>query len=138
MCSSVNSRWWGETSAVTFTSPRCFHQRMVSMPSLLETCWMWMCAPAAWARRMSRSMMISSAQAGELGHLAMAGEEHAELGGVLHGAQQHGGIAGGVAIVGEHFHAERAHAVDAGHLLAVAVLGDAAGGVNRDAGGALG
>ncbi len=90
------------------------------------------------AEAVTHGAFVERARAGEFGHLAVAGEEHAELGGVLHGAQQHRGIAGGVAVVGEHSHAERAHAVDAGEFLAGAVLGDAAGSVNRDAGGAVG
>ena len=90
------------------------------------------------AKAVADETFVERARAGEFRDLAMAGEEHSELGGILHGAQQHGGIARGVAVVGEHRHAERAHAVDAGKFLAMAVLGDAAGGVNRDAGGAFG
>lgn len=78
--------------------------------------------------------VVEGAGAGELRHLAVGGEEHAELRGVLHGAVEQGGVGGGVAVVGEHFHPGGAHAVDARHFLALAAFRDAAGGEDGDAG----
>ena len=90
------------------------------------------------AETVANSSLVERAWPGEFGHLAVAGEKHAELGGVFHRAQQHCGIARGVTVVGQHRHAERTHAVDACKLFAVAALGHAAGRVNRNAGRALG
>ncbi len=82
--------------------------------------------------------VVEGARPGQFRDLAMGGEKHAELGGVLHGAVEDGGVERGIAIVGEHFHAEAAHAIDGGEFLALAAFGDAAGGVDRDAGVAAG
>ncbi len=64
----------------------------------------------------------------------MGCEEHAELGGVLHGAVEGGGVGGGVAVIGEHEDAGFAHGIDGGEFLAFAIFCDAAGGVDGDAG----
>ena len=78
--------------------------------------------------------VVEGAGAGELGDFAMGGEEHVELGGVLHGAVEEGGVDGGIAIIGEHEDSGGAHAVDACEFLALAAFGDATGSVDGDAG----
>ena len=81
---------------------------------------------------------VQGARPGQLRHLAVAGEKHPKLGGVLHRPQQHRRVGGGISVVGQHLHPERAHALNFRQLLALAVLGDAAGGVHRNAGPVLG
>src|SRR5256885_6076230 len=61
--SSVSSRWWGVTSAVTRT-PRAFASRTSRTAPAVERCAMWTWAPVSSASTMSRATITSSAAAG--------------------------------------------------------------------------
>ena len=61
--SSVSTRWWGVTSAVTRT-PRALPSRTRRTAPAVERWAMCTCAPVSSARRMSRATITSSAAAG--------------------------------------------------------------------------
>ena len=91
---------------------------------------------ASWrtldAKAVAHRAFVERAWSGKLRHFAVTCKKHAHFPGILHRAEQHRRIGRRVAIVSEHLHPQRAHAVDARQFLALAPFRDTAGGVNRD------
>ena len=91
------------------------------------------CRRSLDAKAVTHRAFVERAWSCKLGNFAVACKKHAHFPRILHRAEQHRCVSRRVAIVGEHLHPQRAHAIDTRQLLAFAPFSDTAGSIDWDA-----